>query len=182
VKSTAFTVGLFLLPTLAACGSERTNEASSRDDGPEASVTQPPAAATQPASRPPATATTDDGRRTQVELRLTVNETVLKATLLDSETARDFVSLLPLTLTLADYAQTEKVSDLPRRLSTAGAPEGVDPDVGDITYYAPWGNLAIFYRDFGYSSGLVKLGTIESGVDELARMTDDFAVTIELAE
>lgn len=24
-----------------------------------------------------------------------------------------------------------------------------------ITYYAPWGNLAIFYRDFGYSAGLV---------------------------
>jgi Cyclophilin-like family len=108
MKSTAFTVGLFLLPILAACGSERTNEASSRDDGPEASVTQPPAAATQPASRPPATATTDDGRRTQ-ELRLTVNETVLKVTLLDSETARDFVSLLPLTLTLADYAQCRKV-------------------------------------------------------------------------
>jgi hypothetical protein len=65
--------------------------------------------------------------------------------------------------------------------SSAGAPEGVDPDVGDITYYAPWGNLVIFSRDFGYSSGLVKLGTIDSGVDELARMTGDFTVTIELA-
>jgi hypothetical protein len=32
--------------------------------------------------------------------------------------------------------------------------------VGDITYYAPWGNLAIFYRDFGYSPGLVRLGHI----------------------
>jgi hypothetical protein len=108
--------------------------------------------------------------------------TVLRATMLDSETTRDFMTLLPLTLMLSDYAQTEKVSDLPRRLSTTGAPEGHDPDVGDIAYYAPWGNLAVYYRDFGYSSGLVKLGSIDSGVEELATMSGDIVVTIELAD
>jgi hypothetical protein len=118
----------------------------------------------------------------ELELRLTVNGTVLKATLLDSEPARDFASLLPLTLTLTDYAQTEKVSDLPKRLSTEGAPEGADPDVSDVAYYAPWGNLAIFYGDYGYSRGLVKLGRIESGIDELARMSGDFRITIDLVE
>jgi hypothetical protein len=41
--------------------------------------------------------------------------------------------------------------------------------VGDIAYYAPWGNLAIFIKDFGYSRGLVKLGCIESGLDALQR-------------
>lgn len=41
---------------------------------------------------------------------------------------------LPLTLTLKDYAGTEKISDLPKRLSTEGAPSGSDPSVGDITY------------------------------------------------
>ena len=65
--------------------------------------------------------------------------------------------MLPLTLTLKDYAGTEKISDLPRKLSTQGAPSGSDPSVGDITLYAPWGNLAIFYRDFGYASGLIIL-------------------------
>ncbi len=39
------------------------------------------------------------------------------------------------------------------RLSTEGAPAGVDPDLGDLTYYARWGNLAIFYRDSGFSEG-----------------------------
>jgi hypothetical protein len=125
--------------------------------------------------------TTEIEEGSQVELRLRVGGTVLRATMLDSETTRDFISLLPLTLTLSDYAQTEKVSDLPRRLSTAGAPDGVDPDAGDIAYYAPWGNFAIYYRDFGYSSGLVKLGGIDSGVEELATMSGDFTVAIELA-
>ena len=99
-----------------------------------------------------------------MKIRLTIDGKVVEATLLDNATARDFLSLLPMTLTLEDYASTEKIGYPPRKLSTAGAPAGIDPAVGDITYYAPWGNLAIFYKDFGYSKGLVKLGRIDSGM------------------
>ncbi|MEZ4380327.1 MAG: cyclophilin-like fold protein, partial [Nannocystaceae bacterium] len=95
---------------------------------------------------------------------------------------RDLLALLPLTLHLRDYARTEKVSELPRRLSTEGAPAGVDPDVGDITYYAPWGNLAIFYRDFGYADGLVRVGRIDAGVDALARRRGALTARLERAE
>jgi len=104
-----------------------------------------------------------------MKIRLDVEGATVTATLVDSATARDFASLLPLTLTLTDYAATEKISDLPRKLSTEGAPPGTDPSVGDIAYYAPWGNLALFYRDFGYSNGLIKLGTIDSGIEVLHR-------------
>jgi hypothetical protein len=105
----------------------------------------------------------------QTRIRIEVEDSVLTATLDDTEVARDFAALLPLSLTLADYAATEKISDLPRRLATAGVPEGVTPSAGDITYYAPWGNLALFYRAFGYSPGLVKLGRIDSGPEVLQR-------------
>jgi hypothetical protein len=98
-----------------------------------------------------------------VEIRLTIDGMAIEATLLDNETARDFASLLPLTLALEDYAATEKINYLPRRLSTAGAPAGVDAAVGDIAYYAPWGNLAIFYKDAPYAKGLVKIGRVASG-------------------
>jgi hypothetical protein len=114
-----------------------------------------------------------------MKLRLKVGDKVLTATLIDSKTTQDFISLLPLTLTLKDYAGTEKISDLPKRLSTEGAPSGSDPSVGDITYYAPWGNLAIFYKDFGFSSGLVILGEIDSGV-EAFNVPGSVKVTIEL--
>jgi hypothetical protein len=113
-----------------------------------------------------------------MKIRLTVNGRSTTATLIDSPTTRDFVALLPMTLTLEDYASTEKIAYLPKKLSTAGAPKGVDPDVGDITYYAPWGNLAIFYRDFGYATGLVKLGRIDSGIEAL-NVHGAVAVTIE---
>ena len=116
-----------------------------------------------------------------MRIRLTVDGKVMLATLLDNATARDLVSLLPLTLTLEDYASTEKISHLPRKLSTAGAPAGSDPSIGDITYYAPWGNLAIFYKDFGYASGLITLGRFDSGIEAL-KVPGKLKVTIERVE
>ena len=104
-----------------------------------------------------------------MKIRMNVEGKTITATLADNDTARDFASLLPLELTLTDYAATEKISDLPRRLSTEGAPRGIDPSLGDLAYYSPWGNLAIFYKDFRYSSGLVKLGRIDSGLEALER-------------
>lgn len=116
-----------------------------------------------------------------VKIRIDVEGATITATLDDNETARDFISLLPLTITLEDHASTEKIANLPRRLNTDNAPAGIDPSVGDITYYAPWGNLAIFYKDFGYANGLVKLGTIDSGVEALDR-PGRIRVVIELLE
>ena len=123
--------------------------------------------------------TISEAQGDSMKIRLKVGDTALTATLIDSATTRDFISLLPLTLTLKDYAGTEKISDLPKRLSTESAPSGSDPSVGDITYYAPWGNLAKFYRDFGYSSGLVILGKIDSGIKAL-NVPGSVKVTIEL--
>ena len=123
--------------------------------------------------------TPSEAQTGSMKIKLRVGDTVLTATLIESKTTQDFISLLPLTLTLKDYAGTEKISDLPKRLSTENATSGSDPSTGDITYYAPWGKLAIFYRDFGYSSGLVILGKIDSGIDAL-NVPGSVKMTIEL--
>lgn len=114
------------------------------------------------------------------KIRLVVNGERLTAELEDNAVAREFAALLPLELTLRDYNRTEKIADLPSRLSIAEAPEGIDPAAGDIAYYAPWGNLAIFYRDFGYSRGLIRLARIEGTIAGLAG-TGPVVVRIELA-
>jgi hypothetical protein len=102
-----------------------------------------------------------------LKIQIVINGKVVIATLDDNPTAKDFYSLLPLKLTLDDYAATEKVAYLPRKLSRDGAPAGARPVIGDIAYYAPWGNLAIFYKDFAYSDGLIKLGKIDSGLESV---------------
>ena len=116
-----------------------------------------------------------------MKIRLKVENRSITATLRDSKTAQDFISLLPPNIALEDYADTEKISYLPKRLSTEHTPAGSDPSVGDITYYAPWGNLAIFHKDFGYASGLVILGKIDSGIEAL-QVPGSVNVMLELIE
>jgi hypothetical protein len=113
-----------------------------------------------------------------MKLRLTVNGAAVAATLYDSAASRDLLKMLPLELTFEDYASAEKIAYLPRKLDTARAPAGFDPSAGDLTYYAPWGNLAIFHRDQPFASGLVSLGRIESGADAL-KVAGTLKVTIE---
>jgi hypothetical protein len=123
---------------------------------------------------------TPDSQSRTMNIRITIDGVSVSGKLEDNPSARDFASLLPLNVALEDYARTEKITYLPRKLSTTDAPAGIEPLVGDIAYYAPWGNLAIFYRDFGYSSGLIKLGTIEpSAIAVLSRLNSGQA-TIEL--
>ena len=114
-----------------------------------------------------------------IRIKLTFNNEEVIVKMHDNPTSKDFLETLPLTLKLEDHAGTEKISVLAKRLSLEDAPSGIDPSVGDFTYYSPWGNLAIFYEDFGYSNGLVKLGTIESGIESLASIRGDFTVTIK---
>jgi len=124
---------------------------------------------------------TSKRRPTTMEIRLTANGKTVTATLIDNATSRDVRSLLPLTLTLEDYAATEKIAYLPRKLSTEGVPPGFDPSVGDVTYYAPWGNLAIFHKDAPYAEGLIQLGRIDSGLEVLS-VPGPVRVTIEAVD
>jgi hypothetical protein len=57
---------------------------------------------------------------------------------------------------------------------------GAYPSVGDIAYFAPWGNLALFYKDFTYSEGLIVLGKLD-GDSESFNVPGSVRVTIELA-
>lgn len=105
--------------------------------------------------------------KSMYRIQISLGEHVITGSLDDTPTARDFIKQLPLTLELEDYGSTEKIAYPPNKLTTQSAPAGMDPTVGDIAYYAPWGNLALFYKDFGYSKGLIRLGRITSGVEYL---------------
>lgn len=103
----------------------------------------------------------------------------VEATLNDSPAARDLASLLPLTLDLEDFHGTEWIADPPRKLTTENAPEPQAPKTGDLTYYVPWGNLALFYKDGpSASSDLLVLGHIDADTD---RLSGADRITIEAA-
>lgn len=114
---------------------------------------------------------------TKIRLRFDGGEAI--AEVYDNPTSRHLVSMLPLTLSFKDFNGTEKIAYPLRALSTEKAPEGFEPSEGDLTLFAPWGNLAIFYHSFRYSKGLVPIGHFVSGLDLLAKMNGDFTVRIE---
>ena len=117
-----------------------------------------------------------------IKIKLLFNNQEAVVSLLDNSASRDFIALLPLTMTFEDYNRTEKISTLPRKLNISGSPSACDPDAGSFTYYAPWGNLAIFYRDFRHSPGLAPLGKVESGLDNLAAQHNKFTVHLEIID
>ncbi|MFH9662494.1 cyclophilin-like fold protein [Streptomyces sp. NPDC017248] len=149
--------------------------AGPRPAGPGATA---PAGGREPsASAPPSAPPEKDPA---MHIRLTLDDHPVEATLHDSRTARDFAALLPLTVTMRDFHRTERIGDPPRALDTSGAPDAVTPKAGDLAYYAPWGNLAFFYRDGEHSPGLVLLGRLDSSAD-LVRLARATSVRVEAA-
>lgn len=151
--------------------------ACASDPGPGGGPSQGPQAG--PAPSPPVGATSDrpDGRG-PLAITITIGGRAYPATLADNPTARDLAAQLPLTLTFSDYNRVEKIAPLPRPLTTQGVPAGADPEVNDIGYYAPTGDLVLYYGDVGYFSGIVRLGILPDGMPEIARLPDGFTATI----
>ena len=103
------------------------------------------------------------------KLRLKVADRTITATLIDSEAARDFVSLLPLTLTMNDLFRREKFGHLPRAMASGGKRTHTYA-VGDIAYWSPGPDVAVYYRDDGEeipNPGIIVIGRIDSGVEAL---------------
>lgn len=98
----------------------------------------------------------------------------------DNPTTRDFLSTLPLTLSVEEFNGREKVAYLPRKLETEGS-SGYDPVDGDLIYFAPWGNLGFYYDadGIGFSDQVIHLGTYDASVDHLAQL-EDRDVTVEI--
>jgi hypothetical protein len=135
----------------------------------------------------PLSSTTEVAEESEVtmastRIRFTVGTAEATATLRDNPTARDFVSLLPLTINMHDLLGREKPGQLPRELNEDGEHQ-FTYEVGDVAYWPPLHDIALFYGDDGQrtipSPGIIVLGTIDSGLDEIASAGDDFHMTIE---
>jgi hypothetical protein len=105
-------------------------------------------------------------------VRFTADSTSVDLTIgEDNPTVRDFLSMLPLTMTLEEYAGREKIGYFERRLATEGSP-GSDPEDGDLIYFIPWGNIGFYYNTsgIGYSDQTVHIGTYNASLEELERL------------
>ena len=107
------------------------------------------------------------GRENAVKIEFVFKGVTVVGLLDESAAANAFLAQLPMTVKLEDYGSTEKIAWLPTKLRRADSGASMTPRRGDIAFYAPWGNLAIFREDFRHSPGLVKLGRVVEGLKSL---------------
>jgi hypothetical protein len=114
-----------------------------------------------------------------MRIRCVFSDQHVRYVLDDHATTRDFVSMLPLDLTISDFSTNEKIAHLPRRLDEGGLVDYSDAAPGDLCYFRGWGNLAFFYDSYHYRGDLIRLGKIEGPLDPL-RVKGEFPLHIEL--
>jgi hypothetical protein len=120
-------------------------------------------------------------KETTMKLRLTINGKAITGKLIDRATTRDFIALLPLTLTMNDLFRREKFAHLPRAISNEGK-HTHKYAVGQVAYWSPGPDVAIFYRHDGENipdPGIIVIGKIGSGVKALD-VPGSVRVTVEL--
>lgn len=115
-----------------------------------------------------------------MEMNIIIGDKTITATMEDNAARRDFLSRLPLEVTLEDFNNTtEKIFYPTPALDLAGVTRGCAPVPGDTTIYAPWKNVAIFCKNWSYSNDLIKIGHIEGNGIEALRTAGDIKVKFE---
>lgn len=161
--------------TLTGCADDEPSNAQPSPT-PERTTTMAPSSS--PGPEPTSWPTTEG-----TAVLVTIGETTLRGHLADNPAARDLAARLPLTLTFSDYDAVEKTARLDPPLTMDGMPAGDDPNPGDIGWYAPTGDLVLYYGDVGYWNGIARLGTFDdSGIQLLAEAPHDITVSITPAD
>lgn len=97
----------------------------------------------------------------------------------DSAATDALLAQLPLTVAVEDYSTNEKIFYPPQALDSADAPPA-EGGAGVLAYYAPWGDVVMFYDSFRANAALYELGHAVSGAELISEMSGD--VTVEAAE
>ena len=94
----------------------------------------------------------------------------------DSTAADSLYEQLPLTIEVEDYSTNEKIFYPPEELDTSNSPMA-QGGAGTLAYYAPWGDVVMFYGDYGENSSLFELGQAVLGGELVSEMSG--TITIE---
>ncbi|MFD6059835.1 cyclophilin-like fold protein [Rhodococcus wratislaviensis] len=166
--------GLVVLATAVTAGTGLTACASASDPAAHSTTLASPTA--EPATSQP----DQEGPSMQIRLRIGASEAT--ARLYDNATARDFASLLPATITLHDLGGREKAGPLPRKLDHGQGQNSYRS--GQLGYWAPSNDLALYYREDGFTipdPGIVMIGEIDTGLDAITHADGNDTLTITAA-
>ena len=108
--------------------------------------------------------------KTAMQISVKANGKTTVFELNNSPAARDLYAQLPLSIPVENYSNNEKIFYPPGKLNTTDTPQA-DAQVGTLAYYAPWGDVVMFYGRFGSAAGLYELGHAISGSEYIRGMS-----------
>jgi hypothetical protein len=106
----------------------------------------------------------DGGKKMKISVHANGNTTVFQ--LNDSQAARELYAQLPLSIGVENYSHNEQIFYPPKKLATTGTPSA-DARTGTLAYYTLWGDVVMFYKEFGTANGLYELGHAVSGTEHI---------------
>ena len=104
-----------------------------------------------------------------MQIKVSTGDTTTVFKLNDSNAAKALYAQLPMTIDVEDYGGKETIFYPPKKLDTAKTPQA-NAKAGTLAYYAPWGDVVMFYKNFGSASGLYELGEAVSGAENIEKM------------
>lgn len=100
-----------------------------------------------------------------MQIRVSGNDQAIVFQLNDSSAAKALYAQLPLSIAIENYSSNEKIFYPPEKLDTGDTPLMENSESGTLGYYAPWGDVILFYDSVGSASGLYNLGDAVSGAE-----------------
>jgi hypothetical protein len=105
-----------------------------------------------------------------MKINVKANDNITIFELNDSPASRELYAQLPLSITVENYGNNEKIFYPPKKLNTTDTPKA-DARAGTLAYYAPWGDIVMFYGRFGSAAGLYELGHAIFGSESIQGMS-----------
>lgn len=128
-------------------------------------------------SRPQETTSseTEETDMESAQIAVTCGDLQVVYALNDSPAAQSLLSQLPLTVEVEDFSTNEKVFYPPQELDTTNTPLA-EGGAGTLAYYAPWGDVVLFYDSFSANGSLYGLGEAVSGAESIGQMSGTITV------
>lgn len=125
------------------------------------------------------TTETEENDMESTQIAVTCGDTQVVYELNDSPAAQSLLSQLPLTVEVENFSTNEKVFYPPQELDTSDTPLA-EGGAGTLAYYAPWGDVVLFYDSFSANGSLYELGEAVSGAENIGQMSGTIIVeTVE---
>jgi hypothetical protein len=109
-------------------------------------------------------------KENSMEISIKQNGKTIIFKLNDSVASKELYNQLPLSVKVENFSTNEKIFYPPKKLNIDNTPLE-NAKNGSLSYYAPWGDVVMFYDDFGSASGLYELGFVVSGVEHIESLS-----------